>query len=145
MFRRILLPTDGSSLSEAAVQQGVRFAKATGARIVGLCVIPEKKFYLYQTGVIVRSREQALNEHREEAGRNLQCIKTAAQAAGVPCEVCCEVNDHPFEAIIQTAERKDCDLIMMASHGRRGAQALLLGSETQKVLTHSKIPVLVFR
>lgn len=145
MFKHILLPTDGSNLSEAAVRQGVRFANALDARIVGLCVIPEKKFYLYQTGVIVRSREQALNEHREDAERNLHFIKTAALAAAVPCEVCLEVSDYPYEAIIKVAERKGCDLVMMASHGRRGAQALLLGSETQKVLTHSKIPVLVVR
>ena len=145
MFNHILLPTDGSSLSEAAVRQGVRFANALGASIVGLCVIPEKKYYLYQTGVIVRSREQALNEHREDADRTLHFVKTAAQAVAVPCEGCLEVSDYPYEAIIKVAERKGCDLIMMASHGRRGAQALLLGSETQKVLTHSKIPVLVVR
>jgi nucleotide-binding universal stress UspA family protein len=145
MFRHILLPTDGSSLSEAAVRCAVPFAKALGAQILGLCVIPEKKYYLYQTGVIVRSREQALIEHREEAGRYLQFIKTAAQVAAVPCEVCLDVSDYPHEAIIKVAERKGCDLVMMASHGRRGAQALLLGSETQKVLAHSKIPVLVVR
>ena len=80
-----------------------------------------------------------------QANRNLAVLEKAAKDAGVPCETLCEIADHPYEAIIRIAEKRGCDLIMMASHGRRGVKGLLLGSETQKVLTHSLIPVLVHR
>jgi nucleotide-binding universal stress UspA family protein len=80
-----------------------------------------------------------------EAAKNLLVIETAAKAAGVACETACEKSDQPYEAIVEAAQARGCDLIVMASHGRRGVGALLLGSDTQKVLTHSKIPVLVYR
>ena len=145
MFKRILLPTDGSALSRAAVHRGVEFAKRIQAAVLGIVVIPERKYYLYQTGIIVQSKEETIRQHRPEADRILAVVTQAAQDAGVPCETLFDVSDYPFEAIIRVAEQKGCDLIMMASHGRRGVGALLLGSETQKVLTHSKVPVLVYR
>jgi len=145
MFKHILLPTDGSHLSEAAIHRGVQFAKSINAKITGISVMPERKFYLYQTGVIVRSKEQALREHKPEIDRRLSVIRKAATDAEVPCETLFEVSDYPYEAIIGAAEQERCDLIMMASHGRKGVGAILLGSETHKVLTYSKIPVLVFR
>jgi len=145
MFKNILLPTDGSNLSQAAIQKGVEFAKNIRAKITGICVMPEQKYYLYQTDIIVQVKDETVKQHKLQANRNLSVIEKAAQNAGVPCETICEISDHPYEAIIRVAEKRGCDLIMMASHGQRGVKGLLLGSETQKVLTHSRIPVLVFR
>ena len=145
MFKHILLPTDGSNLSQVAIQKGVQFAKSMKAKITGISVMPEQKYYLYQTDIIVQVKEETIKHHKLQAHRNLSVIEKAAQDAGVPCETLCEISDHPYETIIKIAEKRGCDLIMMASHGRKGIGALLLGSETQKVLTHSKIPVLVFR
>ncbi len=136
MFKHVLLPTDGSILSQAAIQKGVQFAKSMQAKITGISVMPEQKFYLYQADITA---------HKKQAERNLSFVAKTAQEADVPCETICEISDHPYEAIIRVAEKNACDLIMMASHGRRGISGLLIGSETQKVLTHSKIPVLVYR
>ena len=145
MFKHILLPTDGSNLSQAAVQKGVQFAKSMQAKITGISVMPEQKYYMYQTDIIVQVKKETVKQHKREADRNLSVIEKAAKDAGVPCETLCEISDYPYETIIKVAEKRGCDLIMMASHGRRGIGAILIGSETQKVLTHSKIPVLVYR
>ena len=145
MFKHILLPTDGSKLSAAAIQQGIRFAKSIGAQVTGLCVMPRQHPFFYETEIPMDALEQASQRNKQQADQYLSVIEKAAQEAGVPCSVVYQTEDSPYEAIIDLAERKGCDLIMMASHGRRGVGALLLGSETQKVLTHSKIPVLVFR
>jgi nucleotide-binding universal stress UspA family protein len=145
MFKHILLPTDGSNLSQVAIQKGVQFAKSMKAKITGISVMPEQKYYLYQTDIIVQVKEETIKHHKLQANRNLSVIEKAAQDAGVPCETLCEISDHPYETIIKIAEKRGCDLIMMASHGQRGVKGLLLGSETQKVLTHSRIPVLVLR
>jgi len=107
--------------------------------------MPEHKYYMYQTDIIVQVKKETVKQHEREADRNLSVIEKAAKDAGVPCETICEISDYPFEAIIKVAEKRGCDLIMMASHGRRGIGALLIGSETQKVLTHTRIPVLVYR
>ena len=145
MFKHILLPTDGSSLSQVAIQKGVQLAKSMKAKITGISVMPEQKYYLYQTDVIVQVKEETAKQHQLQADRNLSVIEKAAKDAGVPCETLCEIGDHPYETIIRVAEKRGCDLIMMASHGRRGVKGLLIGSETHKVLTHSRIPVLVHR
>jgi nucleotide-binding universal stress UspA family protein len=145
MFKNILLPTDGSNLSQVTIQKAVQLAKSLKAEITGISVVPEQKYYLYQTGINVQEKEETAKQHKLQANRNLAVIETAAQDAGVPCETLFEISDHPYEAIIRVAEKRGCDLIMMASHGQRGVKGLLLGSETQKVLTHSRIPVLVFR
>jgi nucleotide-binding universal stress UspA family protein len=145
MFKHILLPTDGSNLSQVAIQKGVQLAKSIKAKITGISVVPEQKYYLYQTDIIAQENEETARQHNLQADRNLAVIEKTAKVLGVPCETLCEKGDHPYETIIKVAERKGCDLIMMASHGRRGLKGLLLGSETQKVLTHSRIPVLVHR
>jgi nucleotide-binding universal stress UspA family protein len=145
MFKHVLLPTDGSSLSQAAIQKGVQFAKSMQAKITGISVMPEQKYYLYQADLTIQVKEETAKQHKKQAGENLSFIEKAAKDANIPCETLCEISDHPYEAIIRVAEKNACDLIMMASHGRRGVKGLLLGSETQKVLTHSKIPVLVYR
>jgi nucleotide-binding universal stress UspA family protein len=145
MFKHILLPTDGSSLSHVAIQKGVQLAKSIKARITGISVMPEHKYYMYQTDIIVQVKKETAKQHKLQADRNLSVVEKAAKDAGVSCETLCEISDHPHEMIIKVAEKRGCDLIMMASHGRRGIGALLLGSETQKVLTHTRIPVLVYR
>jgi nucleotide-binding universal stress UspA family protein len=128
MFKHILLPTDGSGLSEAAIQKGIQLAKS-----------------IIQTEMLEDTKKQYESESKVHAEQFLGVIKKAAEKAGVRCDTDYVTSNHPYEMIIQAAEKKGCDLIMMASHGRRGVQGLLIGSETQKVLTHTKIPVLVFR
>jgi nucleotide-binding universal stress UspA family protein len=145
MFKHLLLPTDGSQLSEAAIQAGMRFAKSINAKVTGLYAMPKFHMLTYQTEMLTDTKQEFAKDCKAHADRFLAVIVQAAKAAGVPCETALETNDHPYEAIIATAKEKGCDLIMMASHGRSGVQAFLLGSETQKVLTHSAIPVLVFR
>ncbi len=145
MFKHLLLPTDGSQASEAAVQKGIQFAKEIAAKVTGLHVIPEFHVFTYQTEMLEETREQFVEESQARAAEFLAVIETAAKEAGVACETAYVVSDHPFEVIIQMAEDKECDLIAMASHGRKGVKAFLMGSETQKVLAHSQKPVLVFR
>jgi len=145
MFTHLLIPTDGSERSEAAIQAGVRFAKSINAKVTGLYAMPKFHVLAYEKEMVTDTREQFAKDCKAEADKFLAVIVRTAKAADVPCETALQTTDHPYEAIIATAKEKGCDLIMMASHGRGGVQALLLGSETQKVLTHSKIPVLVFR
>ena len=145
MFRHILLPTDGSPLSEAAMRKGIQFAKTINARVTGFCVVPALPYVGCEAEIGAEFKKQAEAAVHAEVNKNLLAIEKAAKEAGVPCEAVQEKNVQPYEAIIEAARKKECDLIIMASHGRRGVGALLLGSETQKVLTHSKIPVLVYR
>jgi nucleotide-binding universal stress UspA family protein len=145
MFKHILLPTDGSELSDAAIREGIRFARSIGAQVTGICVMPLQHPFFYETEIPMGALEQAAQRYKDLAGKYLAMIEKEAKLAGVVCSVVYEQNDYPYDAIIRVAEQKGCDLIMMASHGRRGVGALLIGSETQKVLTHSKIPVLVYR
>ncbi len=145
MFKHILLPTDGSALSDAAIERGVELAKFIGARVTGICVLP-KEYPAYYDGEIPGGfKEEAEGKSRANARLHLAALVKLAERVGVACDEVVEAAEQPYEAIIRTAEEKGCDLILMASHGKRGIQALLLGSETQKVLTHSKIPVLVYR
>ena len=145
MFKHILIPTDGSELSEAAIQAGVQFAKSINAKVTGFYAMPKFHVLAYGPEMVTDTREEFAKACKNHADQFLAVIVRAAKAADVPCETVLQATDYPYEAIIATAKEKGCDLIMMASHGRRGVQAFLLGSETQKVLTHSKIPVLVFR
>jgi nucleotide-binding universal stress UspA family protein len=147
MFKHVLIPTDGSELSVRAVQAGVMFAKALGAKVTGLFAMAQYPIVGYGevTAVPLFTLEEFLQEEKKQAHKILVNLKKAAQEAGVDCETYSIVNDTPYKAIIETATQKGCDVIFMASHGRRGLGALVLGSETNKVLTHSKIPVLVYR
>lgn len=149
MFKHILVPTDGSKLSAKAAKQAVKLAKALGARITGFYAAPDYSSTYYSDGYILRAPSataQAQSEFAQQHARKcLSAIEVEAEVKKVPCEVFHVVSDSPYEAIIDAAKKKKCDLIFMASHGRRGLSGLVLGSETQKVLTHSKIPVLVCR
>ena len=145
MFKHILLPTDGSELSEAAIQEGIQFAKGINAEVTGFHVILPFHVFSLRTGVLGDTKEQYERQAKGQAEQFVGVIKKAAEKAGVSCDTDYVTSSHPYEMIIKAAEKKGCDLIMMASHGRRGLQGLLIGSETHKVLTHTKIPVLVFR
>ena len=145
MFKHILIPTDGSELSTNAIEKGIKFAASVGASITGLNVVPNLQLLDYQLQILEETR-QSLNEAtKSRADAILEVLTKAAKAANVDCKVEVVVSDHPYKAIIDTAEKRRCDLILMASHGRRGIGGILLGSETHRVLTHSKIPVLVVR
>ena len=145
MFKHILLPTDGSDLSERAVLAGVSFAKEVGARVTGLTVTPEFHTFTYKTEMLEETEEEFNASTRLQATKNLAVVSDAAATAGVSCDVVQVTSDEPWATILQASKERACDLIIMASHGRRGLKGLILGSETQKVLVHSGIPVLVYR
>jgi nucleotide-binding universal stress UspA family protein len=145
MFKQILLPTDGSELSERAVLAGVSFAKDIGAQVVGLTVRPEFHTFTYRAQALEDTEQEFNAGTEQQAAKYLSFIGDAARSAAVDCSLVQLVSDDPYEAILQIAKERKCDLIIMASHGRRGFKGMLLGSETQKVLVHSDIPVLVYR
>jgi len=147
MYQNILVPTDGSKLSMKAVKIAVRLASKLGARVTGVYCIAPFSDPLYSEGLSVSgpSAERQRSAARKAARMALVEIEDAASAAGVPCGSAILASNTPWEGILKTAKSKGSDLIVMASHGRRGLSGLLLGSETVKVLTHSKIPVLVCR
>lgn len=145
MFDHILIPTDGSELSNVAINNGVQFAKEINAKITGLTVTPPFHVVAIDAIQVSNTPDEYIKQSKELAERHLQVLKDAASKADVPCEVIHRVNEHPYEEIVKTAREQGCDVIFQASHGRRGISAVVLGSETNKVLTHSKIPVLVFR
>jgi nucleotide-binding universal stress UspA family protein len=145
MFKHILLPTDGSELSERAIHGAVATAKALGARITGMTVTRPYHVVALDPLVVTDTR-QTYGAHADAiAADRLSVIEKAATAAGVPCQLVHRVGEHPYAEIIDTATEAGCDAIFMASHGRRGLSALVLGSETTKVLTHTTLPVMVYR
>jgi len=145
MYTKILIPTDGSPLSDAAIAQGLALARATGGTVVGMTVSAPFHTFALDPMMVSDTKESYKKECEARAAKDLDAIRAAARVAGVLCEVMHVDAEHPYEGIIDSAKRAGCDLIVMASHGRKGASALVLGSETVKVLTHSKIPVLVCR
>lgn len=145
MFQHLLLPVDGSPLSEAAFSKALVFAREARARVTVIRVIPDFHVYTYQVELLADTRTRFVQEATSISAEYLKTLAAQAEAAGVSCETLSVIHDHPYEAIIQAARERGCDLIVMASHGRRGLQGVLIGSETNKVLTHSSIPVLVYR
>jgi nucleotide-binding universal stress UspA family protein len=147
MFKHLLVPTDGSDLSASTVQRAISFAKDAGARITFFYAQPDFPMPIYGEGALIdpTTPEQFARAAAQEADQILSRARAAAELQGVAVGTDTAVNEVPYEAIIEAAGRHGCDLIFMASHGRRGLASLLLGSETQKVLTHSSIPVLVYR
>jgi nucleotide-binding universal stress UspA family protein len=144
MFKRILVPTDGSDLSNKAIIAAVDLAKTLKASLVGMTTLEP-----YSYSNLSEYRPETLDDYEERMDKagaeRLAAIVQAAAPVGVAVETVAVRSFSPYEAIIDTAKGKGCDLIVMASHGRRGLNAVLLGSETQKVLTHSSIPVMVYR
>lgn len=145
MYRHILVATDGSELSDKALRQGFELAKGLGAQATVITVSPTFRTFSGDAYMATVTPDQFRDDCRAEAQRILTAAREAASKAGVPCEGVHVEDDRPYQAIIDMATKKGCDLIVMASHGRKGVSALLLGSETTKVLTHTQIPVLVCR
>ena len=146
MYKHVLLPTDGSQLSNVAIDNGLQFAKAIGAKVTGLYVILERQPDSFEdyAPVDVKTPNPA-DVGVQEARTYLFAIEARAQAAGVPCETMSLKHTSPHQAIIQAARLRGCDLIIMASHGKKGITGELVGSETARVITNCKIPVLVYR
>lgn len=148
MFDRIMVPTDGSELAEKAVDRAIEYCRRTGASMTTLYVRPTNPLTAlttYGAAVIPLVTPEAIEDAERHARDLLQRVADRARERGVECASLLVVNDQSYRGIIEAAEQQGCSLIFMASHGRGGMEALLLGSVTQKVLTHSKIPVLVFR
>jgi len=149
MYKHILVPTDGSALSEKAVEAAIKLAKLAGARITAFHAVepyPLQGAYAAEASGIAELQPEIFAERSEEyAKRVLEAVASAAAAAQVQCTTEYATSRSPSQAIVEKAAKENCDLIVMASHGRRGLEGFLLGSETQKVLTHSSIPVLVYR
>ena len=144
MYKHILIPTDGSELSRKAIDHGTKLAKALNAKVTTVTVSePYHLFSLVQK--MIDTPEGYKRRIDEESAEYLNAAKDIAAAAGVTCDGLHVEHEHPYEAIIDTARKTGCDAILMASHGRRGISALVLGSETVKVLTHCNIPVVVVR
>jgi len=147
MFKHFLVPTDGSDLSKRAAAAAVEQARATGARLTVLHAMPPATPLVF--GELLPVAYMPPDEHErlvnKAADIYLADIEAQAQAAGVECDTVKVTSDFPAEAIIDAAKQRQCDVIWMASHGRRGMAAVLLGSETQKVLAHAELPVVVFR
>jgi nucleotide-binding universal stress UspA family protein len=148
MYKHILLPTDGSALAREAIQTGVKLAKTIGARVTGFYAAPAPTPIEYKGFLPVGYVDPAKHEKMIErtAAKYLDAVEKAASAAGVPYKVEHVTNDYPADAIIAAAKKNKCDLIFMPTHGRRGLRNMsMLGTQTQKVLANSKIPVLVHR
>lgn len=147
MYKHLLVATDGSKLSGKAVAHAIALAKPLGAKITAFYAAPEMPLPVYAEGVVFQplSKKEYTASMAKEADKVLDAAVARAKAAGVSCAGSHAIAASPWEAILAAAKKTKCDAIVMASHGRRGVSALLLGSETQKVLTHSKVPVIVVR
>ncbi|HEX9905809.1 MAG TPA: universal stress protein [Propylenella sp.] len=146
MYTHILLPTDGSALSQVAVDGGLKFAKAIGAKTTGFYVIVERQPDSFEEYAPVQVKAPELGDvAKQEADKYLKAITDRARMIGVPCETYSMRHASPHQAIITFATQTDCDLIVMASHGMKGVTGELVGSVTARVITGCKIPVLVYR
>ncbi len=149
MYQHILIPTDGSEVAERAVDAGIEFARWAKARVTGFTAVPEYDYNVSGHADLVAGHARSIAEHdvasERIAGEILNHLAEKAHAAGVEFDTDFVQSNHPWEAIVAAAHKHGCDLIFIASHGRRGFSALMHGSETHGVLTHCKIPTLVYR
>jgi nucleotide-binding universal stress UspA family protein len=145
MYKNVLIPTDGSELAGKAVKHGANLAKCLGAKVTLLAVTTPFHIFILETYMVENAPAEYSREVQADAAKLLACAANTVKAAGVACDTVQVEHEQVYQAIIETAESKGCDLIIMASHGRRGVAAVVLGSVTVKVLTHSQIPVLVHR
>ncbi|MFC5497016.1 universal stress protein [Caenimonas terrae] len=147
MYQRILVPTDGSTLSNKAVKCAIEQAATSGAELVALYVVPRYPISYFEGGISVPDSEVARTEKQwaDKGQAVVDEVQKTATAKGVKAKGVLARSDLVAESVISAAKKHKCDLIVMASHGRRGIKRVLLGSETQHVLTHSKLPVLVLR
>ncbi len=144
MYKHILLPTDGSELSKAAVKHGIALAKAIGAKVTALVVSTPLNSLVVDPSIVSGALDQYKALVAAQTAKYLENISHNAREAGVDCLTLSIEHDKPYAAIVDTAKRQGCDLVVMASHGLRGVSAIL-GSETLKVLTHTSVPILVYR
>ena len=147
MYKNLLVATDGSKLSDKAVAHAIGLAQAVRASLTVFYAAPDYPMPAYADGVVYEpvSRKEYAAQCRKEADKILGVVAEKAKTARVPFTGTSAISSSPWEAILAAARKEKCDAIVMASHGRSGVAALVLGSETQKVLTHSKLPVLVVR
>lgn len=145
MFKHILLPTDGSPLSAAAIPQALALARSCGARVTVVHVVSDYHVFSCGAEILAETRDQYLQQTATHARMLLAGIGEQAKELGVRCDTVALSAEEAYEAMLQTAREQGCDLVCMAAHGRHGNKGLPLGSETLKVLAHSHIPVLVFR
>ncbi len=147
MYKNLLVATDGSKLSGKAVAHGIGLAQAVGAKLTAFYAAPDYPMPAYADGIVYEpvSRKEYAKLAGQDAEKILSAVVAKAEAAQIECKIAYSIAAAPWEAILDAAKKNKCDAIVMASHGRRGVTALLLGSETQKVLTHSKLPVIVVR
>jgi len=147
MFKHILIPTDGSAISAKAVKAGIAFAKQTGAKVTGYHAVEPVPVRLYGEGYVADKQMIAEFERRALAAakKHVAAIARAARQAGVKFEPLVQISRTPYEGIVEAARKRKCDLILMSSHGHRGLTRLMLGSVADRVMTLSKVPVLVYR
>lgn len=144
MYRNILIATDGSELANKAVPHGLELAKLAGAKVTALTVRPHLDDFVAE-GVMITVSDEDRKALENEVDHHLDFVRNEAARFGVDLETVQVESGEPWKAIVDTATSKGCDLVVMASHGRRGLSALIFGSETQGVLTHCDVPVLVYR
>ena len=146
MFKHILISTDGSPISNKAAKAGIALARALGAKVTAYCAIEELQMF-YGEGYVPSQTEidGFVRRARDLGQKRVDAIGRMARAAGVPFTSVVTKAYSPYEGIIAAAKKRKCDVIFMASHGRRGLSKLIMGSVTQKVLSHSRIPVVVYR
>lgn len=147
MYQRILVATDGSALSKKAVRSSISLAAATGAELVALYVVPRYPVSYFEGGITISNEEIARTEKQwsDRGQAVVDAVRDAAKDSGVKAKGVVARSDLVAESIMAAVKKHKCDLVVMASHGRKGIKRVLLGSETQHVLTHSSVPVLVLR
>ncbi len=147
MFKNILIPTDGSAVAGKAVKAGIGLAKRLGAKVTGYYAVEAIQPRVYGEGYMIDNKTiKAFEQQARQVGkRHIDAMARIAVAAGVKFSGVMTTAETPYEGIIECAKKQKCDAIFMASHGRRGLAGILMGSVTHKVLTHSKLPVLVYR
>ena len=146
MFKHILMPTDGSDHSKKAIERGIELARLCGARVTGIHVVPDCRMMVsYDGSLDSLAREQVEKEAGEQAVRFMSFVQHAASASNVPCDTVVVANAHPYDAIVDTANQRGCDLIVMTARSRKGLVSMVMRNESSRVLHRASIPVLVFR
>lgn len=146
MFKHILMPTDGSEHSERAIERGIELAKLCGAKVTGIHVMQDYRMLMTEDSIVPSGVDERMEaQAREQAARFLAVVQRTADAAGVPCDTLIAKGQHPYDAIVDVANERGCDLIVMTSRHRKGLASLIMGSEASRVLHRASIPVLTFR
>jgi nucleotide-binding universal stress UspA family protein len=146
MFKHILMPTDGSEHSERAIERGIELAKLCGARVTGIHVMPDYRMLIASGDMESPGIDENMDEQaRAQATRFLAFVQRTADSAGVPCDTLMAKGQHPYDAIVDAANERGCDLIVMTARHRKGLVSMIMGSEASRVLHRASIPVLTFR